>query len=70
MTGLWEDRDVKNGNREKLARIVASIASGVHPGVAVPTDRDYALADEIREDIEAHVLRQVPVKNLRPLRGE
>lgn len=54
VNGPWNEQDEQNGTREKLARVIASIASGDHPVFVVPDAEDYALADQFRWYIEMY----------------
>jgi hypothetical protein len=48
----WNKRDLDLGLRDNLAGIIASIISGAEN--AAPTQEDYALADDLRNQI--HVM--------------
>lgn len=48
----WDARDMENGLRDRVARIVASKTSGHHPDNVMPDDSDYTVADKIGALIE------------------
>ncbi len=49
---MWDERDEEFDLRGRLARIIASKASGIHPDFMQPTKRDYAMADVFAELME------------------
>lgn len=49
----WDRRDNELGLREKMAQLVSTIVSGLED--AVPEQRDFDLADHIRDEIEKWV---------------